>query len=226
MSASADRELRTLTEIRRPRRGSKARTLYLDGEAWRTVPVEVVRELGIGQGDLLDPAELVESEARLAPRFARERAYRLLAYRERSAEEIAQRLAEDGYDEALVRATVDDLVRSGLVDDERYARMIVRQLVAARGFGRQRALRELSRRGVHADLASALLEEFAPEEGEADRARTRAAGLVRPGDSVARLASRLVRRGYSTAAALRAAQEQLAAEGDDEDAYDGVTDDE
>lgn len=216
MSESPHRELRTLTEIRRSRRGSKGRTLYLDGEAWRTVPVEVVRELGIGQGDLLDPADLVESVARLTPRFARERAYRLLAYRERSVDEIVQRLLEDGYDETLVHATVDDLVRAGLIDDERYARIIVRQLIAARGFGRQRALRELSRRGVDADLASSLLEEFAPEEGEADRARAAAASLARPGDSVARLASRLVRRGYPTAAALRAADEQVAGESADD----------
>jgi hypothetical protein len=43
---------------------------------------------------------------------------------------------------------------------------------------------------------------------------------------VARLASRLVRRGYSSAAALRAAHEQLAAGGGDEGAGDSVTDDE
>lgn len=204
-------DLRTVTGIRGTR-GSARRLLYLDDEAWRAVAAPVLRELGIAVGDVIDIGDIETSLEAAEPVAARERAYRMLAYRDRTAAEMTDRLLADGYTDSTVSALVDDLTSSGLIDDARLAGPLATSLVTYRGYGRQRALRELERRGVPAEMARRTLDEAAPEDEEADRALERARRLMRTGDTPARLAGRLVRRGFSSRDAIRAAEQALGPE--------------
>lgn len=201
-----------LTEIRSHRRGSKRRTLSLDGEPWITTPVEVVRELGLRPDDTVDPEQIKAQIAALEPRFARERCLRLLAVRERTSLELMTRLHEDGYSEDVVQATVARLVETSLVDDERFAESMARALVVSRRLGRARAFRELTRRGVPDELAAEALDACAPREAEGERAAESARRLLKANDTVPRLASRLVRRGFAPADAIAAARAVVPAE--------------
>jgi regulatory protein len=202
-------DLRTITEIR-GMRGSPRRTIYLDGEVWRTVASPVLRELGLAPGAVVEPDDLDSRALSLEPTAARARAYRLLTYRDRSAAELTSKLLADGYPESVVSELVADLMRTGLVDDDRFAESLAASLISVRGFGRARALREMARKGIPDELAVKVLDELAPEHIEHDRARAAAERLVRPGDSVDRLAARLVRRGFSFTDALDAAVAALA----------------
>ncbi|MDO8848396.1 MAG: RecX family transcriptional regulator [Coriobacteriia bacterium] len=211
-----------VTGIRQHGRGSRRRTLYLDGDEWTTLPVEVLRDLDLREDDVVDTSELTERIASIAPVRARERALRLLMYRERSSFEITKRLSDDGYPEDVASLITEDLLRTGLVDDERFAESYARALIQARGYGRSRALRELSARGIAPELALSALEELAPDDGEDQRARVRARSLVRPNDTVDRLAARLIRRGFSQSVALRAARDTLTAILDESPPEDGT----
>lgn len=206
-------DLRTITEIR-GRRGTALRTIFLDGERWRDIASPVLKELGFAIGDAVNPDDLDERARVLEPPAARVRAYRLLAYRERSSAELGGRLIADGYPATLVAELVADLAASGLVDDVRYAEALGRGLVSLRGFGRQRALREMERKGIDQDVAAAVLDELAPADDEPTRAVAEAQRLARPGDSASRLAARLARRGFRPADALRAAEQVLLGAGE------------
>jgi regulatory protein len=206
--------LRTVSDIRHHARGSKRRTIWLDGEPWRPMAADVVRELGVRVGDEIDPALLEAQASEVEPRLARERSLRLLAYRERSEADLAGRLLDDGYPTDVVEQTVAALVGSGLVDDRRFAQVLARSLVEIRGFGRQRAMRELAAQGIEESLAVEALESLAPESGESARALQAAARLARAGDTSDRLAARLVRRGFAVGHALRAARETVVSNGD------------
>jgi regulatory protein len=188
----------------------------VDDEPWRSVPVDIVRQLGLRQGGPLLVEECAASIALLEPRLARERCLRLLNVRERTSVELHGRLLQDGYSEAVADETVAGLVASGLVDDARYAEAASRVLIVIRGLGRTRALRELTRRGVPDALAAEALDAVAPQEAESERAQECASRLARAGDTVPRLASRLVRRGFAPAAAFDAAREAIGAGQDSE----------
>lgn len=198
--------LRRVTEIRRTGRSRRRAVVYLDGEAWRTMPFAVVQRAGLRVGDDVDPEALARRTSESEAECARERALRLVTYRERSSAELRARLEEEGYAEAVVDATVSDLVRTGIVDDERFATALGHMLVGVRGYGRERARRELERRGVAAPTIEAVLDELAPLADEDDRASVVAQRIRRPSDDANRLAARLVRRGFSTRSALRAAR--------------------
>jgi regulatory protein len=210
-------EFRRITEIRAPRRGSRRRVVYLDGDPWRSITSGVLRELGLKLDDEIEPSE-VESRARsLEAPEARERALRLIAYRERSAHELEQRLSEDGYPADLTRAVVSDFRDSGLVDDRRFAESYVRTGLHVRGLGRQRLERELSKRGVDDVLITEVLGQTAPADDERERLIGLATRLRRPSDSADRLAARLVRRGFRPGDALAVARDLLRTTGHDAD---------
>lgn len=200
-----------VTDIKTPRRGTKRRLIELDHAEWREASSEVLASLGVRTGHIAPEGELAEALDTAEPTYARERALRLLTYRERSAAEVRTRLLDDGYPESVADSVVEALQRTGLVDDERFARMMARVLTQIRGMGRARALRELTSKGVDAELARASLDEALPPEAEIEAAATLAHALAsRPTATVDRIAARLARKGYSPAIALRAARDALA----------------
>ncbi|MDO8915234.1 MAG: RecX family transcriptional regulator [Coriobacteriia bacterium] len=206
-----------ISEIVAPRRGSRLRVLHADHEEWRRTSADVVKALGLRAGHI-EPAEDLAARIEAAePTFARDRAYRLLAYRDRTAHELRERLVEDGYPAALSAGIVADLTRVGLVDDDRYARTSARSLATVRGFGRNRILRELEAKGVDPGLAAAATTEALPEHDEEASALRLARALTsRPKADVARIATRLARKGFAPALALKTARRALAelADGD------------
>jgi regulatory protein len=86
---------------------------------------------------------------------ARSKAYdsaiRLLARREHAKAEIKQKLKIRGYDESLAVEIVDDLTRSRLLSDERFAEVFIRSR-AERGQGSVRLRAELRHLNLPAEL--------------------------------------------------------------------------
>jgi SOS response regulatory protein OraA/RecX len=200
-----------LDDIASPGRGSRARVLHLDGEPWRTTSLEIVRELDLRVGLVVDTADLERDIDAAEPASARERALRLLAYRDRASEELRGRLAQDGYSPPVAAAVIADLLRVGVLDDARFAASTVRVLATVRGYGRTRVLRELQARGVDPSISTAALAEHLSDDDEAASAlRLARAFAARPGADVGRLAARLVRKGFRPALALSVAREALA----------------
>lgn len=206
----------------RTRRGVKRREIEVDGVSWRFVPGPVVNALGLSVGARIDIDELAAQIAEVEPQAARERALRLLAYRERTEAEMRGRLADDGYSAPTIDTTLERLLDTGLLDDRRYAEQTARVLVEGRGYGRSRALRSLRRSGLDEELVTEFVDTYAPAEAERDRALVAARRAARPGDTVDRLGARLVRRGFAVADALSAARVVIAPNVTSEDHRDDV----
>jgi regulatory protein len=213
--------VQVLTDIRTPRRGSKLRQLMLDGEPWREACSEAIARIDLTVGADVEPAELEQALAEIEPTCARERAIRLLTFKERSTAGLTDRLTDDGYPPEVARNVVADLARIGLVDDERFAHMLARTVTKVRGLGRSRALRELLAAGIEPELAQTAVDEALPPDEEAETARRLAeAAARRPGATVDRVAGRLLRRGYRPAVALSAARAAVECAGRDCDGDD------
>jgi SOS response regulatory protein OraA/RecX len=98
---------------------------------------------------------------------AQEAALRALRHRDLSVRELEERLRARGYAEAERDDAIETLVRTGVVDDARYAESRARQL-AGRGAGDSLIRHALARAGVEAAVADDALLTVAPE---AERAR-------------------------------------------------------
>ena len=94
----------------------------------------------------------------------REAALCLLDAAPRSSGEMFERLERKGYAGSTIADVVNGLIRSGLIDDEQYARSMVRYCLS-RHLGERGTVREMMGRGVDRSLASRVASEAA-EEGE------------------------------------------------------------
>jgi SOS response regulatory protein OraA/RecX len=102
-----------------------------------------------------------------APESAQEAALRALRHRDLSVQELTTRLRDRGYAEAERDEAIEALVRTGLLDDRRFADSRTRAL-AARSSGDALIRYELSRAGIE---SGAIEEALSMLEPEAERAQ-------------------------------------------------------
>jgi SOS response regulatory protein OraA/RecX len=160
----------------------------LDGASWRTVPSDVVVEVGLAVGSELDRPQLRVLRRALRRHEALARAAEALRHREQSAARLRERL-ERRVAPAAAAEALAALGRAGLVEDGRYARARAASL-ARRGLGDAAIRFELERDGVGAGDADCALEELPAE-------RERAVEIVRRRGGGVGTARFLHRRGFS-----------------------------
>ncbi len=102
------------------------------------------------------PERAADLAADVSPR---QKALDLLARREHSRRELADKLGQRGYDEVDIEAVLDDLAAAGWQSDERFAEAYVRARWQ-RGEGPLRIAQALRQRGISAALVRASLEPF------------------------------------------------------------------
>ena len=176
-----------VTALRSAGRGRGVR-VELDGELWRTLPLEVVVRAGLAQGRPLDRAQLRVLRRELRRHEALQASTAALRARDLSTRELEERLRRRDIAPAEREAAIEVLRGAGLVDDERFARSRARTL-ADRGYGDAAVLADLERRGLDAEIVAAALDELEPEQARA------AAIVARRGGGVA-TAKFLARRGF------------------------------
>ena len=183
----------TVTALREDRRGRVA--VELDGQPWRTVPVDVAVRAGLAEGRALDRAalRLVRRELRRAEALAISTG--ALRRRDMSRRRLGERLERAGIAPAAAAESLEALSRAGLVDDTRAARALAASL-ADRGYGDAAIRHDLERHGL-ADHVDAALADLPPE-------LARAARIVEQRGVGARTARYLAGKGFG-ADALEAA---------------------
>ena len=183
----------------------KARRLVFDhGGETRLTSAAAVRELSIEQGMSFDLPALELALAAVELPLAKDRALRLLGYRDRSRAELLRKLRDSGYSASLSELVVDRLAEIELLDDERFAAVWVRTRSAA-GFGARRIARELADKGIAQETAAAAMEAISDVEEQLGRARKVLRGRV-GSDRKERdkLVKRLVTKGFSLQVAIQA----------------------
>ena len=127
---------------------------------------------------------------------ARQQALKILERRDVSRKMLLDKLTEKGISYADAEEVADWLCGLGVVNDERYAGLVVRHY-AAKGYGRRRIRDELYRRGIDRELWDAALDELPETDDAVDRLLSvRLHGAVSP-EALQRAQSYLLRRGYS-----------------------------
>jgi regulatory protein len=158
-------------------------------------------DLDLGSGEPAPPPQRSETERAI------DLAYKAVARRERTVAELRTALERRRVEPAAIDAAVEELTAAGFLDDARYAVLFAEDKRELAQWGSDRIARELTRRGVAADLIDAalcdrtrqgelgtaltLLEQRFPAPPADDRERDRAWRL-------------LVRRGYAPEVAYEA----------------------
>jgi regulatory protein len=143
------------------------------------------------------------TEKALSPEAkAKSDALRLLAFKPRSVGEMRDRLKLKKHAPDVIEQTVDALVKQGLLDDEKYARLYAHSQIYARPQGKRQLAFDLKRKGLAKDLVARTLEGLGDYD-ERQAAKDLVAGRFRKMSGVTdrtkktRLYAFLKRRGFS-----------------------------
>ena len=127
---------------------------------------------------------------------ARQQALKILERRDVSRKMLLDKLTEKGISNTDAEEVADWLCGLGVVNDERYAGLVVRHY-AAKGYGRRRIRDELYRRGIDREFWDGALAELPETDDAVDRLLSvRLRGAVSP-EALQRAQGYLLRRGYS-----------------------------
>jgi regulatory protein len=152
------------------------------------VPVDVAARVGLTVGRRLDRPLARDLARALRRHKALGVAARALRTRDRSATEIAERLARAAVPTSVREEALEALERSGIVDDRRFASNCAAGL-AARGWGDAAIRARLEEAGVAEEACAEALAGLEPE-------RDRAAAILKRRGPTAKTLRALVSRGF------------------------------
>ena len=131
------------------------------------------------------------------PESAKKRALHLLERRDYSRKELILKLTEKGEPLADAEAVADRMIELGVINDERYSRMLVRHY-AGKGYGTCRIKQELYRHGIHTDLWEEAMEELPSQEEIMDKLlRSKLRSSDPDPKEIKKATDALLRRGFS-----------------------------
>ncbi|WP_084522624.1 recombination regulator RecX [Nocardia inohanensis] len=175
------------------------------------------RSSGAGSADSGLPGGGTEAQAK-------DVCLRLLTDRARSRSELATKLADKGYSEAIANKVLDRLAEVGLIDDAAFAQQWVQSRHTYSGKGKRALAQELKRKGVAQEDAEEALSAISSDDEHAratDLVRRKLRTLPRDLDrekAIRRLVGMLARRGYNSGTAYAVVKAELAGAGNDFDA--------
>ena len=139
---------------------------------------------------------------------AKQRALKILERRDVSRKMLLDKLAEKGVSESDAAEVAGWLCGLGVVNDERFAGLVVRHY-AAKGYGERRIREELFRRGIDRELWDAALAELPETDDTVDRLfAAKLRGDASP-ENLQRTQNYLLRRGFSWEEIRAAAERYL-----------------
>ncbi len=176
---------------------------------------------GLHVGARLSAAELEVLGQEAGDSEAMNRAVHYLSYRPRTCREVSRYLGKHGLSRHA-DAAIERCIELGYLNDEVYARALVRERIRLKPRGKPRLVSELLGRGVDRDTAERAVETALDEEGVTEAALLREVALRRarslkgldPPVARRRLSAFLGRRGFRTSAIRQVVSELLPDEPD------------
>jgi regulatory protein len=144
----------------------------LDGERWRTIPLDVAAQSGLALGLELDRERLRTLRRELRRSEAVAAGARVLARRDHSEQAVRDALERNGIREPEREEAVETLRRNGALDDERFAHARAAAL-AERGLGDAAIRFRLERDGIEQESIEDALATLEPERDRAVRLAAR-----------------------------------------------------
>ena len=177
--------------------------IIVNGRAIGPVSINIIDHADVRVGKTTQRiVDMIEADA--VHTHVRDRALNMLAFRARSARELARGLVRKGESAEIVDAVVARLVEDGLLDDAAFARAFTRSKAVGARQSTRRVLQGLARKGVARDVGAAAVAQVVDEEGidqqeivrEAARRKLRSLSGLEPIVRKRRLYAFLARRAY------------------------------
>ena len=137
--------------------------IYADGEYLISMSAEIFSKSKLKKGSYIDQEILNSIMQSVNSYKAKEKALNILSYRSHSKKEIIDKIKRN-FGEECAKETANKLESIGLVNDKEFALNYIRQLSEIKRYGIKRIKLELSKKGIHPELISEIVEEINIDE--------------------------------------------------------------
>jgi regulatory protein len=142
----------------KPQKKNKNRcSIFIDGEYRFGLSNEIVIKHDLHEGDEIYEEDISGILLQEEREKVRNRAYRILQYRERSAHELSIRLVDIGFDKPLVDDVISGFIADDILNDHRFAEAFVHDYTKLKPRGNRFIYHELLKRGVDKKTVEAVL---------------------------------------------------------------------
>jgi len=201
---------KVITKIEPQKGNPRRRSIFIDGEFAFGVDEEVVARLGLVKGAVLTRRKIKQILAQKDENEAKETALRFLSFRRRTEKEIKDRLKRKGFDEKIIRHTIDKLKEYDLINDFEFAQSWVKERLAHRPRGKKLLQQELWKKGIKKEIIDRVIEKLCRDEDRSalqllEKIKGRYRNLE-PKVAKRRMFGLLLRRGFSYETAKNAVE--------------------
>lgn len=168
-----------ITKIEVQKKNPQRRNIYADDKFVAGVSTETLLRLGLRTGDEITAGVLESLQQAEELQSAKQVALRFLSHRPRTEREIRDRLREKEFADDDIAATIDELKRLGLVNDQQFAQMYVRDALARRPVGRLLLRQKMLLLGLERQLVDETLNAAFDDDTAEQMAREAAQQFLR-----------------------------------------------
>ncbi|UCD05434.1 MAG: RecX family transcriptional regulator [candidate division WOR-3 bacterium] len=148
-----------ISKIETQKKNRKRSSVYIDGKFAFGISNEILLRFDIHEGEEIDE-DLIQSVLLAKEKQQiRNRAYRLLHYRNRAIKELKDRLLKVGFDPALIQEVIDEMIENNTLDDRNFAESFVADYTKLRAKGNIFIRHELTKKGVASDVIEGLVKD-------------------------------------------------------------------
>ena len=134
------------------KKGKKDVTIHFDNDKFLILAVEVFLKSGLRKGDELsdDRFSALIEENKLF--HIKQKAFRLLGRRQHASSELRRKLWQRDYEQKLIDKVIDDLSKSGYLNDKEFIREFVAEKSKSKKWSSNKIKSELLRKGIDQKL--------------------------------------------------------------------------
>jgi regulatory protein len=192
---------RIITKIEPQKKNPKRRSVFIDGKFAFGLDEEVVSKLRLEKGESLTQKRISEISSGKSENEAKEAALRFLSFRRRTQKEIKDKLRKKGFDDKVIRSTIEKLKSYDLVNDYEFATAWIKERLAYKPRGKRLLRQELWKKGIQKDVIDRAIEELCQDESQSAlevlRKAERRYRNLEPKVARRRMMGLLTRRGFS-----------------------------
>lgn len=200
-------EMPVITDMKVKSAASSKARLYLDGEFWMTISMDLIADLGFFAGFEMTLAEKEQIEIKVLEDSAKLFCMRSLNWKLQSRSQLYKKLMLREIPEQIANRALDRMVELDLLDDAQVAGSVARGF-QDRGYGRRRAQQKMREIGIADEIQEVELEKVFPQRDDAsdelERAIAALGNRYKTRDDSQRAFGFLVRRGFSIGSASKA----------------------
>ena len=146
-----------ISKIEPQKKNKKRCSIYIDGEFRFGLTKDLVLKYDLNEGDEITEDDIKNVLLESEKQKIKQRAFKILHYRERSVQELTNRLIKIGFDQSLVNQVIEDFTADKTLDDERFVKAFVSDYTKLKPKGNKFIIRELKKRGIPQEKIAKML---------------------------------------------------------------------